>query len=258
MENTANTFDASEVATPSSTREDLLGGQHRPGAPIRSSFVQERGGARAPGPLHHFVRERRLLALQLYLLLHCVARAEPWDARLAAMAWARALDKTSAGAEATISRNWAWLEDRQLVRSERDKRLRRVYLLKEDGSGDEYTRPKGNFFSLPLAFFRDEWHQRLSLAGTAVLLIALDREPAFQLRKEHASGWFAISADTLQRGLDELRDHDLLSIRPRRFAAPRTRQGWTMANEYRLLGPFAKKIRVVKSATATETAGDAA
>jgi hypothetical protein len=49
-----------------------------------------------------------------------------------------------------------------------------------------------------------------------------------------------VSADTLQRGIDELRDHGLLSVTPRRIAAPRTRQGWTMVNEYRLLPPFTK------------------
>lgn len=257
MTNHLITSDSAEVATPRLTREDLLGDQRRRGTPIRSSFLQERGGDRAPGPLHHFVHERRLLALQLYLLVHCIARSEPWDAWLPAMAWARALDKTRPGAEATISRNWAWLEDHALIRSERDKRLRRVFLLQEDGSGEEYSRPKANFFSLPLAFFRHEWHQRLSLAGTAVLLIALERPSPFQLRKEHASGWFGVSADTLQRGLDELREYDLLAIRPRRFAAPRTRQGWTMANEYRLLGPFAKPERSTEDGS-TAKADDAA
>ena len=159
------------------------------------------------------------------------------------MAWARALDKTRPGAEATISRNWAWLEDHDLVWSERDKRLRRVYLLQEDGSGEDYERPKGNYFTLPLAFFLDEWHQRLSLAGTAVLLIALSLKPRFQLRTEHAAAWYGISADTLQRGIDELRDLGLLDVTPRRIAAPRTRRGWTYVNEYRLLGPFAKTER---------------
>jgi hypothetical protein len=240
MNNSSTTTPSSEVATPQSTREDLLGGQQRRGAPIRSAFLQERGGARAPGPLHLFVRERRLLALQLYLMLHCVARADPWDAWLPAMAWARALDKTRPGAEATISRNWHWLEEHSLVRSERDRRLRRVFLLKEDGSGEDYARATGHYFTIPLAFFLDDWHQKLSLAGTAVLLIARDLRPPFQLRKEHASDWYGVSADTLQRGLDELRDSGLLDVKPRRIAAPRTRQGWTLVNEYRLLAPFSR------------------
>jgi hypothetical protein len=169
------------------------------------------------------------------------------------MAWARALDKTRPGAEATISRNWAWLEDHDLVRSERDKRLRRVYLLTEDGSGAEYERPTGNYFTLPLAFFLDEWHKKLSLAGTAILLIALSLKPPFQLRTEHAAGWYGISADTLQRGLDELRELDLLDVTPRRIAAPRTRLGWTYVNEYRLLGPFVRAERATASAKESET-----
>lgn len=253
MKNSCTVLAPSEVATPRDTRDDLLGGQQRRGAPIRSSFLQERGGDRASGPLNHFVRERRLLALQLYLLLHCIARAEPWDAWLPAMAWARALDKTRPGAEATISRNWAWLEDKDLVRSERDKRLRRVYLLMEDGSREEYERPTGNYFTLPLAFFLDEWDQKLALPGTAILLIALSLKPRFQLRTEHAAGWYGISADTLQRGLDELRSVDLLDVTPRRVAAPRTRRGWTYVNEYRLRGPFSKPERFTSSAKESET-----
>src|SRR4051812_16342428 len=103
-----------EPATPESTRQDLLGGQTRRGPSIRSAFIQERGGARAPGPLHFFVRERRLFALQLYLLLHCIARSAPWDAALPASTWARALDKTNKGAEGTVSRSWSWLAEHRL------------------------------------------------------------------------------------------------------------------------------------------------
>jgi hypothetical protein len=85
------------------------------------------GGARAAGPLQHFVHEHRLFGLQLYLLLHWLAMGEPWDASLRAMAWARALDKTRPAGEATISRNWTWLGEHQLIRSERRKRLRQVF-----------------------------------------------------------------------------------------------------------------------------------
>lgn len=105
-------------ATPDSTRDDLLGSQTRRGPAIRSAFLQERGGARAPGPLHRFVRERRLFALQQYLLLHCLALGYPWDAGLPAGTWARALDKTNKGAEGTVSRSWLWLIEQQLVRTD--------------------------------------------------------------------------------------------------------------------------------------------
>ena len=120
----------------------------------------------------------------MYLLLHCLARSDPWDATLPAATWARALDKTNTGAESTVSRSWAWLQERRLIRTERHKRLVQAFLLTEDGSGDVYTRSR-DFFYFPLAFFREGWHAELSLAATSVLLIALDSPGeilAFQVR----------------------------------------------------------------------------
>jgi hypothetical protein len=230
-----------EPATPESTREELLGDQTRRGPAIRSAFLQERGGDRAPGSLQHFVRERRLFALQLYLLLHCRARSEPWDAAFPAATWARMLDKTNTGAEGTVSRSWRWLEDHQLVRTERYKRMVRAYLLNEDGGGEDYTRSR-DFFYFPLAFFREGWHTRLGLAGTSVLLICLDKSrysPWFQLRTEPQSSWYGISPDTLQRGLDELREASLVEIHPRKVRDSKARFGTTTINEYLLLGSFA-------------------
>lgn len=230
-----------EPATPESTREDLLGNQTRRGPAIRSAFVQERGGARAPGPLHLFVRDRRLFALQLYLLLSCLASSDPWDVALPAATWARALGKTNKGAEGTVSRSWAWLEHQDLVRTERSNRVVRVYRLAENGSGDPYTVSK-DFFKFPLAFFRDGWHATLSLPATAVLIIGLHQskgKPWFQLRTEAHSEWYGISADTLQRGLDELRDVALLHAHPRRVRDSKARFGTTQVNEYALLGEFA-------------------
>jgi hypothetical protein len=230
-----------EPATPESTRADLLSDQVRRGPAIRSAFIQERGGARAPGPLHLFVRERRLFALQLYLLLHCIARGKPWDATLPASTWARALDKTNAGAEGTVSRSWAWLTENNLVRTDRQFRKVQAFLLKEDGSGDEYARSK-DFFYFPLAFFREGWHTKLDLPGTAVLLIALNKSRThawFEVRTEKESSWYGISADTLQRGLDELRDAELLHIHPRKVRDNNARYGTTVVNNYLLRGSFA-------------------
>lgn len=187
------------------------------------------------------MRERQLFALQLYLLLHSVARKDPWDCALPASAWARALDKTNPSAEGAVSRAWAWLKDEQLVRTTRSARLVHAYLLSEDGSGDEYTRSR-DFFYFPLAYFRDGWHRELSLAATSVLLIGLDkskRKPWFQLRTERQSAWYGISADTLQRGLDELADADLLYVHQRQVRDTRARFGTTRVNEYALLGAFA-------------------
>lgn len=220
----------SALVTAPTSRETVLGlldGQRRKGPPIRSAFLQERAGKREPGPLRDFVVERRLFAL------------------LPAGAWARALGLTSQSAESTVSRNWRWLKDKKLVRTQRHKRVVDAYLLCEDGSGDEYTRSR-DYFKLPLAFFREGWHEKLSLPATATLLISLNSQrkgESFELR---------ISADTLQRGLDELRDALLVAIRTESKRDVRTRYGVVSVNGYRLLGDFARASAPPKAIDAVE------
>lgn len=218
--------------------------QRRHSTPIRRSFLQDTEGSGRVAPLSPFVASRRPRALDLLLLLHCAAGKSPWDVGLPAMAWARALGMPqTASSEATISKNWSWIESQNLVRSERYKRLRRIFLLREDGSDNAYVRPDGRshgFFRLPFAYFTERWHQKLKMPGKAALLIALSRDREFLLPAEHASQWYAISADTIQRGLDELRKNDLLEVRTKVRKAPAARYGITQDYHYRLLDPFAR------------------
>jgi hypothetical protein len=147
------------------------------------------------------------------------------------------------GSETTISRNWTWLEEQRLVRSERDHRIRKVTLLMEDGSGQEFDRATGKdrgFFKLPYEYFTDRIHRDLKLAGKATLLICLAQKPTFTLPTERAATWYGMSADTLQRGIDELRDRDLIKVWSRTMKAPRARYGYTAVNHYALLAPFAR------------------
>ena len=153
--------------------------------------------------------------------------------------------------ETTIGRNWTWLEQHQLVRTERDRRVRKVFLLMEDGSGQPFERATGHargFFKLPYEYFTQRWHLELKLAGKATLLICLAQAPTFTLPTEHAAGWYGVSADTLQRGLDELRELGLLKVWSRAKKAPRTRYGFTVQNHYALQGPF---VRAPIEVTAT-------
>ncbi len=161
-------------------------------------------------------------------------------------AWALALGRENPGAEATISRNWTWLEAHGLVRLERRGRALKVFRLDESG-GKKYEKPDGRlgrldrFFYLPFEFFTEEWHTKLSLHATAVLLIALSvstREPWFELPTEHAPERYKISADTVQRGLVELQDHGLLKVSQRRKRDRRARFATTTVNDYALLGSF--------------------
>lgn len=232
---------ADQIATPEETRAEILGTQTRPTTPIRSLFIQKHGDDRAVGPLHLFVRERKDYALKLYLLLHCVAMGPPWDGTLPAGVWARMLDRTGETSATGISRQWRWLKDKKLVGTKQQQHALKVFLKLEDGKGATYRRPKDHFFGFPLAYFLNGWHDKLTLRGTVALLIALDKSfpnPVFQLRAEHAPRFFGISADTLQRGFVELQEHGLLIVSQKPMKAPRAPRGWTMVNEYALLGDF--------------------
>lgn len=160
------------------------------------------------------------------------------------MAWARMLDlPQTTASEAGISRNFTWLEERRLARSERHRRVRKVFLLQEDGSGKKFRRATGadrGYFKVPYEYFTQRWHGELALAGKATLILCLAQAPTFVLPAEHAAGWYGISADTLQRGLDELRDLGLIKVWSRAKKAPRTRFGYTVENHYALQGPFAR------------------
>jgi hypothetical protein len=231
-----------EVATPDETLLDLLDRSQRHSVPIRRSFLQLPD--KQPGPLAAFVEGRRPLALDLWLLLHAGASSFPWDVRQPAMSWARMLDMPQTTAsETTISRNWTWLEGQKLIRSERDHRVRKIFLLREDGSGREFERATGKergFFKLPYAYFADRIHRQLKLAGKATLLICLAQNPTFTMPTERAADWYGVSADTLQRGLDELRELELIKVWSRTKKAPRARYGYTVENHYAMQGPFAR------------------
>ncbi len=227
------------VFTPASMRAELLGQQTRVRVSIRSSFCQEIGGQLEPGPLHKFVFGRRLFALQLYLLLMCIARSKPWDKKMPATSWALTLDRSGPSAESTVSRNWKWLRENNLVETKREGRDLRVFRRDETGKDTEYTKPTSKFFYLPFAFFTEGWHTKLDLAETTVMLIALSKstsKPWFQLPTERASDWYGISADTLERGLEGLETHGMLAIHRRQVRDHRARFNTVTINDYTLLG----------------------
>ncbi len=232
------------AATSEETLADLLreARQRRSTTAIRRAFLQDPRQRSRPGPLADIVRAHRGRALDLLLLLHCGAAADPWDVTLPAMAWARALGMPqTTSSETTISKNWTWLEEQGLVRSQRVRRLRQAFLLKEDGSGAPYTRPRGEergFFRLPFAYFLDGWHRELRLPGKAMLLVCLAQKPTFILSPEHATVWYGLSPDTMQRGLDELVRAQLLKVWMTVRTAPRARHGLTQVLHYQLLGAF--------------------
>ena len=249
--------DDTQVASEDETREALLKKAKRGFAPIGKIFVQ--APPRSPsrhGPLATFVRNRDLRGLQAYLLRLGVVSSgdgpEGWSASLPTGVWARAFgttrDATLASAATGVSKVFARLEERRLIERERRGRQRkiRVTLLREDGSGEPYTRPgKGNsdrFLRLPHEYWLDDWYSKLDLPATAMLLVALHERSTFELPTERVPEWYGWSADTAERGLSTLERLGLLTHTTRLKKAPLSPTGQTKVNRYSLQAPFAQPI----------------
>jgi len=231
------------MATASSkeTIDALLERSGRAYVPIRRSFVQApvRGGG--AGPLAHFVTQRRGRTLDLYLLMHAVASAKPFDVRFPAAVWARALGIAGhATASSMVSKQWTWLESERLIASRRSGRLREVTLLREDGSGDTYVHPgkEGNYFKLPYAYWQGNFHNRMDLPAKAVLLIALSLQDDFLLPTKQGAAWYGISRDTVRKGLRILLLLGILEMHEVRKKAPLAPLGFTLERRYTLREPF--------------------
>jgi hypothetical protein len=224
----------------------LLERSSRNHVPIRRSFVQQRVRGGGAGPLAAFVHDRRVRALDLYLLGHAVASAPPFRVSFPAAVWARALGLTPhSSSETLVSRTWTWLEDQRLIESQRVGRRREITLLREDGSGEPYRHPgeqgaadRGHYFKLPYAYWEGNFHNRLSLPAKAVLLIALSLQDDFILPTEKGKDWYGLSRDTIRKGLRDLRLHGLLSMHEERKLAPLSALGFTLERRYRLRPPF--------------------
>ncbi|HEX5496900.1 MAG TPA: hypothetical protein VFX70_20250 [Mycobacteriales bacterium] len=243
-------------ATVDETRAALLERAGRDFTPINKLFVQSaRGSASRHGPLSTFVRNRDLRGLQAELLLIGIissgAGAEGWSTTLAIQVWARAFGTTehatAASAATAASKVLARLEDRHLITRARRGRERkiRVTLLREDGSGEPYTRPAaGNtdrFLKLPHSYWRDGWYAKLDLPATAMLLVALHERPIFELPTARVPEWYGWSADTAERGFATLGKLRLLAKIPRLKKAPLSPTGLAKVNMYLLAGPFSRR-----------------
>lgn len=225
----------------------LLERSKRSAVPIRRSFVQRRTKGGGRGPLAAFVTARRRRALDLYLLVHAVASAEPWDVELSAVVWARLLGLSSKSAGSVVTRQWAWLESQKLVRVENYGRKRRVFLLREDGSGEPYTHPgisyfgkppEGDYFALPHAYWRTGMQEWADLPTKAVLLISASLQDGFLLPREQGARWYGVSPDTIRTGLRGLQTRSFLSFQSFTKPAPLSPKGYTVERRYRLESPF--------------------
>lgn len=247
------------AATQADTIMALLERSNRSEVPIRKTFLQQGAGkVRIPGPVATLIRNHDERALDLYLLVHAVCSAGDFDITLPAGAWARAIGlANNASGKSTVSKAFRRLEDLRLLRRARDGSRAKVTLLDESGQLDDsddllpYVHPaplKQQYLKLPHAYWEDFWHLRLDLRAKAVLLIALSLDDGFTLPIERAPDWYGISADTANRGLQDLRTHGLLDLDISTKKAPLAPEGLTQVYRYTLkapLGPLRKPVATV-------------
>ncbi len=171
-----------------------------------------------------------------------------------ASVWARALGlSNSPSSRSAVSKALRRLEDLALITRVRAGNRTKVVLCREDGSGEVYVHPsqvRERYLKVSYDYWRKGWHHRLSLRGKVVLLIGLSLNEGFILPQERGPDWYGISADTVQRGLHELIEHELLGVESIRKKAPLAPEGFTLERHYTLHAPF-KLARAKKLATVT-------
>lgn len=227
----------------------------RRSVPIRTSFVQTRDyyyRRPAPGALSTLVRRGRKSTFDQYLLaLAAVAQGEP-SLSIESRVWTRALGLASTDSSRRIvSRNWRILSELDLVRVRRDRGHLHVTLLRENGSGEPYKQPnesKERILRLDCLYWRKGYHERLTVPGMTVLLIALTLGDWFALPTRRGPGWYGLSRSTLERGFKNAYDAAVLGRRYSLKEAPLAPMGYTKENHYILLAPFGPRGIVAKSA----------
>ena len=235
-------------ATSHQTVDAIVESATRSAIPVRHGFIQSKSRVTPrAGPLATFVSNGDRTGLLLYLLVLTKASSEPWDVSLHSSVWARALglpNPDSAVARGRVSKAWHRLAERNLIERSRRHRYAVVSLLREDGSGERYERPKQSFIQIPHELWtagpspKQRWYERLSLPALTFLLIALRNADHFGLPAERGPDYYGISADTLTRGARELRMADLLKVDKALITAPLAPSGLTAENRYTLRPPF--------------------
>jgi hypothetical protein len=111
-------------------------GGRRTFVPISPTFLQQRQPGGGAALLASFVNTRRKRALDLWLLAHTIASSPPWDVAFhGGCGRERSACQTTPARACSSPRPGTWLEQLQLIRSERDGSLRRIYLLDDGGRG---------------------------------------------------------------------------------------------------------------------------
>jgi hypothetical protein len=239
------------VVTGSDARTELVNrARGRTTVPLRKSFVQKpRGSECRHGPLKEFVANGDLRGLRAYLIIVAGTSQENpdgWTTTLDTAVWARLMDidqtATGPAARTGASKTLNRLEERKLVRCSRTRGSTKisVTLLREDGSGDPYTRPDGSteqdrFLRLPSAFWTSGHDAKMDIPSLAMLLAIAHEKPWSRFPAKRAKQWYGWSEDTTLRGIQKLLELGLIERREAYERAPLSPTGVTMVHEIRLV-----------------------
>lgn len=255
---TTPTAQADEDSTPATTRAEFVRISARGFTVIRNIFVQDRVGGKGVGStLGRLVEARQPRPLLAYLLLLMSWSAiDKLPEPLEAAVWARALSPNPPAnpiPASAMTRVWNKLAELELITRQREARLVRIGPRREDGKRD-YSRPRPDesrsvrekFFVLPDVFWTENWYEKLSMPGVAMLLILLEETTGrdeVHLAYERAPAWYGISAKTMQNGLDELRHFGLATMREEWVRSDLSKVGKKQRRYYQLTGPFSRRAR---------------
>lgn len=266
---------AEEVASVAQTREAILRRAGRAAVPLRRAFVQTPRSLVTDtrqdrsGPLAWFITTKNHRALHAYLVVLAATSngdgPAGWSTTHPIRVWARAFGTTETAeptsASNAVSKLLGKLEDRALISRHRRgrERLIQVTLKREDGLGDDYTRPDGKlavdrFLKLPHEFWLDGWVDKLKLPGLAMLLVALSEKHGFQMPTERMPVWYGWSADTAERGLAELEAQGILRKVRNRRVEPLSASGFGIINTYYLQPPFGPAPPALDADATTDSA----
>ncbi|MGX6446741.1 hypothetical protein ACVU7I_01520 [Patulibacter sp. S7RM1-6] len=218
--------------------------------PLRRTFAQPAPGSDLTPRLAEFVRTGRDSAYDQFLCLAIRAVAGRHEVSLDWQVWARlaGLREDITGRRA-VRRNWNMLAELDLVAINPPRRSPVIQLKREDGSGAAYTPPASErYVRVPFAYWRQDFHMKLSMPAKAMLFIALSQPDWFRMPSADVPDWYGISSASAQRGLAELKDAQLLEMTGIKKPAPLTKEKFATDFYYRLRPPFGPIHRASKSA----------
>ncbi len=235
---------------------------HNRQLPLRRAFTERSDNSPEPTPLARFLRGGRggSVRLRLYLSYLWLGAAPPHELTYPARAWAELLDlddPETAGAR-RVADAVRWLERNQFITvTNRAGAPNIIRLLSDTGTGQDYETPGSAFnrlrgrkpeaaqihryIQLPSQLWTSGWMAVLSPGALAMLLILRvqvgakdpDTEEVW-VAPDYAKKAFLLSEETRTRGLRELHDAGLLTIRRRQLVAADSFDFRRFRNVYRL------------------------